>query len=142
MAYELIYTSIASESTDRETIGEILEKSIENNREAGICGLLVYMPSTREFAQVLEGERADILRLYHIIQRDSRHHSVQLVYHGPTEKVVFEDWDMMMETLDLMSSSRIISLRSYLQDPATSKSRMKELAAKGLEFKSLKVHSQ
>jgi hypothetical protein len=90
--YHLLYYSQAMRVFEEEQLADLLEHSLAWNAENGITGLLCN--GNGHFVQVLEGEAADIERLFARIQGDRRHHHVHVLSRGigPTRR--FDDWRM------------------------------------------------
>src|SRR5262245_16169276 len=65
----------------REQIEQILLVSRRNNEAAEITGALLF--SDTNFSQVLEGPRADVERLYEILNHDPRHKDLLLLLNEP-----------------------------------------------------------
>ncbi len=96
--YELLYMSIAvKEMTDGE-LAELLEESRRHNSEVGITGMLLYR--NREFMQILEGPRHEVVDLYQGIRADERHTSVVTIHEGPIHDRAFSSWSMAYKKLD------------------------------------------
>lgn len=90
--YRLIYKSRSRGDIQRDTVRDILHKSMELNREAGLTGVL--LATDTHFMQVLEGEFGPLNSTFFRIASDSRHDNIQLVSYGPAEKRLFQDWVM------------------------------------------------
>ncbi|MEJ2383650.1 MAG: BLUF domain-containing protein [Xanthomonadales bacterium] len=90
--YRLIYKSRASQRIDWDFVNEVLGTSEQNNREAGITGVL--LASDTHFLQVLEGDFDAINRLFMRIARDPRHEDVELISFGCVESRLFGGWTM------------------------------------------------
>ncbi|OPX56868.1 Sensors of blue-light using FAD [Oceanospirillum multiglobuliferum] len=88
----LIYTSQVTGEFSKDDIEQIISSAKENNRRAGITGLLCF--NRKYFLQVLEGTRTQVNALYHHILQDSRHTQVILLsYHEITQRE-FDQWHM------------------------------------------------
>lgn len=99
----LIYRSTCAASfMPNEDLRELVARSAENNRSAGITGLL--MLSGSQFLQVLEGPSHAVNRLFNRIIRDPRHQDVQLVSFEQIGPTYFDDWSMHL--VDLFDLSR------------------------------------
>lgn len=75
-----------------EQVSQLLAQSVGFNRTANVTGGLVY--DTCWFAQVLEGDDADVDETFTRIARDLRHDEVIVVERGPIEKRRFGFWWM------------------------------------------------
>ena len=91
----LVYKSIASEAFGKAQIQDMLEKARAFNRSNNITGCLLYYKG--EFLQYLEGNQVKVLALFDRIQRDDRHHDIELISHGQIEHREFKKWDMAYE---------------------------------------------
>ncbi len=102
LIYRLIYCSrnvitrgvpdtAAGEAQERE-IQSILRASRRNNPLYGITGALLFTGTG--FAQVLEGHRESVERLFERIGADPRHADVAVLSLTPTEKRSFPAWAM------------------------------------------------
>ena len=93
--HRLIYVSRSTAPDAKETarrVDGILAVARRHNAEAGLTGALVH--SRRWFAQVLEGEREDVDRLFERIRNDPRHRNVQLLSMQPIRHRSFRSWSM------------------------------------------------
>lgn len=90
--FELVYVSIPFPSIDDTSIENILKESRKFNSENGITGCLVHHP--KHFVQILEGDRDIVMGLFSKIQKDHRHHDVELLSEGTMLNRYFEDWSM------------------------------------------------
>lgn len=73
-------------------IESILESARRNNAPLGITGALIF--NSGVFAQVLEGAREDIERIFENIQRDKRHADVHVLAFEETSDRRFPSWSM------------------------------------------------
>jgi Sensors of blue-light using FAD len=92
----LVYASTSLLSDDRDTarqqIADILSSSRRNNAADDITGALLF--SDTNFAQVLEGPRAAVDRLYETLHHDMRHKDLLLLLTEPLEARQFPQWSM------------------------------------------------
>lgn len=109
----LIYRSICSNAfLPNEDLRELVRRSAENNRAAGITGLLLL--SGDRFLQVLEGPSDAVNRLFGRIIRDPRHHDIELIAFEQTGATYFDDWGMhLVDLFDLSSHPRQYLTRKY-----------------------------
>ncbi len=109
----LIYQSTCSERLiDNADLRELVQKSAEHNRTAGITGLL--MLSGDQFLQVLEGPADAVNRLFGRIIRDRRHRDVRLLSFEQIGPTYFEDWSMhLVDLFDLPKAPRELLARKY-----------------------------
>lgn len=96
--FELVYCSKAKEDTDSIKIFEILKTSRTNNQMFGITGCLVFHNDI--FVQIIEGASRDIHNLFENIEKDERHHHVQLLWEGHIPHRNFTDWSMAYHDLE------------------------------------------
>lgn len=87
----LVYVS-KYDSSLRDEVGEILDKSEKNNPKSGITGMLCM--NRKYFLQCLEGPRTEVTRTFERILRDPRHHSCELVECREIEQHHFANWSM------------------------------------------------
>lgn len=90
--HELIYVSLADHAMAADELCALLAQARAFNRERGITGLLIYR--NREFMQLLEGERDEVLALYQHIENDPRHRQVYRIWEGPIAARSCQDWAM------------------------------------------------
>jgi hypothetical protein len=94
--YRLVYasTSLLSDDQDiaRQQIADILSSSRRNNAADDITGALLF--SETNFAQVLEGPRAAVERLYETLHHDPRHKDLILLLTEKLEARQFPQWSM------------------------------------------------
>ncbi len=98
MLYRIIYLSSGLKDLTSSDVKEILVKAKENNREKNITGVLLYLD--KNFIQVLEGEKEDVLKLYQKISLDHRHKNVIKVIEGNIASRQFDRWDMGFIEID------------------------------------------
>ena len=98
----LIYKSTAhAKSLEQDSISNLLERSISNNKTKGINGLLLL--SGNNFLQVLEGPSFFVNDLYKNIVNDERHYDVQLLHYESISEPYFSDWSMRLIEIDKVS---------------------------------------
>ncbi|MCX6215821.1 BLUF domain-containing protein [Spirosoma sp.] len=93
----IIYISSSKGLFSQEQLTSILEKSQQKNRSLGVSGILLYFNGS--IIQVLEGLEERVKDLYRVIQQDSRHTGLILMYSYPIAKRTFSDWSMGYKTL-------------------------------------------
>ena len=120
MALEsLLYVSestIESISAESE-VKRILATAHAFNPSAGITGALLF--TGKHFAQVIEGEEAEISRLIASIARDTRHVQLNIVTRGSLAVRRFPDWSMAYNGPSQFVSRHVTQL---LNDPSPSES--------------------
>lgn len=94
--YRLLYVSenrIEGEVADvAREIETILDASRRHNDALGITGALIF--NCGFFAQVLEGSREAVERMFELIRQDPRHDKIQLIFAGEVEAREFPHWTM------------------------------------------------
>ncbi len=109
--HELIYTSVAVSEMNENSLEAILNTARQFNSQNQISGLLIYHQKTREFIQLLEGDRRVITDLFsNRICMDSRHMSIERFYEGPSAGRLFSEWSMAFYALD---GSKPVNIEGY-----------------------------
>lgn len=98
MLYRIIYLSSGLKDLTSSDVKEILVKAKENNRDKNITGVLLYLD--KNFIQVLEGEKENVIILYQKISLDHRHKNVIKVIEGSIAYRQFDKWDMGFIEID------------------------------------------
>ena len=95
-SFRLIDVSTSRLSADpdeeRRQIADILLPSLRNNEDVQVTGTL--LATGHSFAQVLEGERADVEETYARIQRGPRHTDLVPILTDCIETRQFPEWSM------------------------------------------------
>ena len=78
-------------------VGEIVHKSIANNRVDNLTGLLMTVQGY--FLQALEGREDAVRTAYGRITADPRHYELTLVSAGPAEARLFGEWNMCARSM-------------------------------------------
>lgn len=95
MLYRLFYVSrcIKKSSFDETNIAnQIISFAILNNPKLGITGAMTF--DGNDFAQILEGEKSAVLKLFEKIKADSRHDSISLIKDQNIETRHYKEWAM------------------------------------------------
>lgn len=90
---DLIELSYLSESvSDMSFLGlmRLLESARAFNLKHGVTGILFY--DNQQFGQIIEGERANIMKVWKRIQEDKRHHRIELLEIREITERSFPDW--------------------------------------------------
>jgi hypothetical protein len=95
--YEIVYCSTASRDLSQKDIADILKTAHAFNNKNNITGCLLY--HSREFLQILEGDKDKIQDLYSIIYEDDRHSDIIMLAEGEKVERVFKDWSMAYQEL-------------------------------------------
>ncbi len=94
-AYKIVYcsrNSLRGQQGGDAEIERILLKSRDNNRRAGVSGALLFNAGC--FAQVLEGARDAVERIYERIACDMRHRDITMLQAGYAGRRDFAEWSM------------------------------------------------
>ncbi len=94
----LIYVSSAVKTFNEAELLEILKVSRENNSKQHITGMLLFKDGN--FLQVLEGEEAEVMKLYEVICLDPRHRGANIIEKSKIVKRQFGDWSMGFRNLN------------------------------------------
>jgi hypothetical protein len=94
----LIYTSIADPVLRYNDYQTLVNRASRFNASTNITGLLVL--SRLRFVQILEGDPAHLKPLFQRIQRDPRHHKVELVEFCSIDERRFSEWRMRLVYLE------------------------------------------
>ena len=113
--HTLFYCSVANQEISDADILDILSVSRENNSKKNITGILVFQRKTREFMQILEGEKDVIFDLLDTIQEDLRHTSVDIVSENKIEKREFQNWSMAFADLETVDKSKLEGISEFLE---------------------------
>lgn len=96
MLERLVYRSKATHKLGSLHLFNLLVQCRKRNHELGITGHLLYTEEV--FVQCIEGPPASIEALWQSLQRDDRHHSVELFSRSPETARRFADWSMAFST--------------------------------------------
>jgi Sensors of blue-light using FAD len=92
-AKDLVELSYLSEAvSDMSFLGlmRLLESARTFNQNNGITGILLY--DNQQFGQIIEGERASVMKAWKRIQDDKRHHRIELLEIREIEERSFPEW--------------------------------------------------
>lgn len=87
---ELSYLSEAVSDMSFLGLMRLLESARTFNQQNGITGILLY--DNQQFGQIIEGERASIMKAWKRIQDDKRHHRIELLEIREISERSFPDW--------------------------------------------------
>ena len=87
---ELSYLSEAVSDMSFLGLMRLLESARNFNQKHGITGILFY--DNQQFGQIIEGERASIMKCWKRIQDDKRHHRIELLEIREITERSFPDW--------------------------------------------------
>jgi len=92
MLERLVYRSQAPHKLGSLHLFNLLVQCRKRNAELGITGHLLYTEEI--FVQCIEGPLASINTLWQSLQRDERHHSVELMSRESATERRFAEWSM------------------------------------------------
>ena len=135
MLIQLTYASRTSSVFKNDDLASILKASQRNNARVGVTGALCLAGGI--FLQQLEGDRAEVNRLYHRILADPRHREPAVLDFAEITSRRFTSWDM--GSLAPVAANRHIfykyspaaSFDPYGMGSATLQAFFSELLAKG-----------
>jgi len=87
---ELSYLSEAVSDMSFLGLMRLLESARAFNQKNGISGILLY--DNQQFGQIIEGERASVMKAWKRIQEDKRHHRVELLEIREISEKSYADW--------------------------------------------------
>ena len=87
---ELSYLSEAVSDMSFLGLMRLLESARAFNQSNGITGILLY--DNQQFGQIIEGERASVMKAWKRIQEDKRHHRIELLEIREISQRSFPDW--------------------------------------------------
>jgi hypothetical protein len=90
--FQIFYVSRATRQFDDAAIEALLQSARRGNAGRGITGCLLF--SGRCFAQVLEGERAEVESLVARVAADPRHSDVRVLSEGRCSEREYAGWTM------------------------------------------------
>lgn len=95
---QLVYISQATKKLSLEELNSILTTAKKNNEPIDVTGSLFYNGGW--FLQVLEGPLATLNKLYHKIEKDTRHKNSRILYNEQATFRTFSRWTMNMTNLE------------------------------------------
>ncbi len=87
---DLTYLSEAVSDMSFLGLMRLLESARAFNQEHGITGILFY--DNQQFGQIIEGERANIMKVWKRIQEDKRHHRIELLEIREITERTYPEW--------------------------------------------------
>jgi hypothetical protein len=88
----LLYRSKATNTLGSLHLFNMLSEARAKNQALGITGHLLYTEEV--FVQCIEGPPESIASMWESLQRDARHHDIELLARGPLAQRRFSDWSM------------------------------------------------
>lgn len=107
----LIYASVATQKFEADDLTHLLQQSRQANARAGLTGMLLF--SEGSFFQVLEGEPAEVDKLYEKLHGDKRHTQLTLIIREPIASRAFGDWSMGFSTISPEEIDTIDGLNDF-----------------------------
>lgn len=98
MLHRIIYLSSGQKDLTLLDVNVILKNAKAYNKSKNITGVLLYLD--KNFIQVLEGTKDDVINLYEKIQLDNRHKNIIKVIEDTINRRQFEEWDMGFSELN------------------------------------------
>jgi hypothetical protein len=121
----LINPSGARTDQDAE-LERILHAARTNNASQGVTGALLF--NSECFAQVLEGPRKSVERIFEVIQRDRRHGQITVVDNGWADGRDFPNWAMAhAQPLDQQAEGIASTLQLALIQPSVGSTEVLDL---------------
>jgi hypothetical protein len=96
MFERIVYQSTASQEFGSLALFQLLTQAQLRNLELQITGHLLFLDG--KFTQCFEGPPAQVEQLWQSLQRDKRHHSIELLVRHATEQRRFPEWSMAAST--------------------------------------------
>ena len=92
MLERLLYRSKATNTLGSLHLFNMLSEARAKNAAMGITGHLLYTEEV--FVQCIEGTPEKVESLWQSLQRDERHHDLELLARGPIQDRRYADWSM------------------------------------------------
>jgi len=108
MLDRIVYQSTASQEFGSLALFRLLTEAQARNNQLQITGHLLFLNG--QFTQCIEGPPAHIALLWQSIQRDPRHHAIELLVHHQTDARRFPEWSMAFSTY---SSHYVHGMRGF-----------------------------
>lgn len=118
--YQVSYVSSAAKSVGEADIKDIIAHSRKMNPVRGITGVLLYRGGI--FLQLLEGDQAEVSKIYEKIEKDPRHTNVIKLFEEIKNPRIYSDWSMAykeLTDLDLKLVNEILSWNSLISAAKT-----------------------
>ena len=134
--HQILYTSAAHKDLTESDIDQILMNARRNNELHGLTGVLIYKSGV--FCQLLEGDHADITKVYGKICQDTRHTNITTLYSSSADERIFKDWSMAFRRLedfdeDLMAKINLLIKMVNPKDEKLSSHKITQIL-KGIKF--------
>lgn len=96
MFERIVYQSTASQEFGSLALFQLLTEAQLRNAQLQITGHLLYLDG--KFTQCFEGPPESVEQLWQSLQRDKRHHSIELLVRHTAEERRFPEWSMAFST--------------------------------------------
>lgn len=113
MLFHLIYVSTAVVPMTEDDLVRLLEQSRSSNAQNRLTGMLLY--KNGHFMQVLEGEESSVKEIFHDIEKDLRHKSVDVLRAEYIQHRDFPDWTMGFANIDKLDPSSLPGFTRFLE---------------------------
>ncbi len=105
MLERLVYRSRSAHKLGSLHLFNLLVQCREKNRRLGITGHLLYTEEI--FVQCIEGPHDNIESLWQSLQRDERHHHIELLSRSPVSSRRFPEWSMAFSSYSHFNKYRM-----------------------------------
>jgi hypothetical protein len=126
MLYHLGYVSTETQPLGQDDLWALLNVALARNQANNITGLLLHRDDS--FFQVIEGEQEAVLQVFSSIERDPRHHRIEVLFQGPIEEREFADWRMGFVELDGVELDQLDGFSDFLHGGAAPRQLFAELS--------------
>lgn len=116
--FQLIYASHAKQAFDEIELISLLKASRAKNLKLNITGMLLYKDGV--FMQLLEGDEAEVRKLFSAIKHDNRHEKVVVLFEKACNHSVMSDWSMGFLNLEGDYAKSIPGYTTFLDTPLSS----------------------
>jgi len=113
MLVRLLYASRSVQPITPELTDSILTSAQARNAEHGITGILCAYQQGDVFLQALEGDRAEVNRLYRSLVQDGRHTGITLLNYEDVHQRVFSSWRMGRVDLNRVNTGTILRYSAH-----------------------------
>ena len=100
-----------------EALAELLHESRTRNLRNRITGLLLY--KNAHFMQVLEGDEANVMKIFASIERDPRHKNIDVLRAEYIQYRDFPDWSMGFRNVDQLDPATLPGFTRFLEQDFT-----------------------
>lgn len=125
--FHIAYVSTETRSMTQADLIELLTTARRFNQQHSLTGLLLHKGDA--FFQVLEGPKKYVCETLRRIQRDSRHHSIEMLVEETLEDRRFDGWHMGFVNLDAVDLSLLPGYSEFMREdisPRTALSRLSQ----------------